>query len=93
MNAILLKAAPHVAMIAPRMQKWASRLSAALDAFAEARLRKARLRPLHSCIYVHALVPALVGYPYTLGSTEPALADAAAGRKSAAVRKRQDQES
>jgi hypothetical protein len=41
MNAILLKAAPHVAMIAPRMQKWASRLSAALDAFAEARLRKA----------------------------------------------------
>lgn len=47
-------------------------------ALAEARLRKARLRPLHSWIYVHALVPALVGYPYTPGSTEPALADAAA---------------
>jgi nucleotide-binding universal stress UspA family protein len=41
-------------------------------------MRKARLRPLHSWIYVHALVPALVGYPSTLGSTEPAIADAAA---------------
>ena len=41
MNAIRLNVAPHLAMIAPRMRKWALRLSAALDAFAEARLRKA----------------------------------------------------
>ena len=41
MNAIRLNAAPHLAMIAPRLRKWASRLSAALDAFAEARMRKA----------------------------------------------------
>jgi len=32
-------------------------------ALAEARLRKARLRALHSWIYLHPLVPLLVGYP------------------------------
>lgn len=52
-------------------------------ALAEARLRKAPLRVLHAWVYLHALVPALVGYPYvTRGSLEPLTADdATAGRQ------------
>jgi nucleotide-binding universal stress UspA family protein len=53
-------------------------------ALAEARLRKARLRALHSWIYLHPLVPLLVGYPYTRDSIEPAAADAAADARQAA---------
>ena len=53
-------------------------------ALAEARLRKAPLRILHAWIYLHALVPALVGYPYTRDSIEPAVADAAAAAQQAA---------
>src|SRR6185437_17156639 len=54
-------------------------------ALAEARLRKAPLRVLHAWVYLHALVPALVGYPYvTRGSFEPHTADdATAGRQAA----------
>lgn len=47
-------------------------------ALAEARLRNVRLRALHSWIYVHKVVPPLVGYPYTIDAIEPAVADAAA---------------
>jgi nucleotide-binding universal stress UspA family protein len=46
-------------------------------AVTEARLRKAPLRALHAWIYLHALVPPLVGYPYTR-EIEPAVLDAAA---------------
>lgn len=54
-------------------------------ALAEARLRKTPLRVLHAWIYLHALVPALVGYPYvTRGSSEPLAADdGTAGRQAA----------
>ena len=53
-------------------------------ALAEARLRKGRLRALHSWIYVHTLVPPLVGYPSAGEMIEPALADAAADAEQAA---------
>jgi nucleotide-binding universal stress UspA family protein len=50
----------------------------------EARLRKAPLRVLHAWIYLHALVPALVGYPYTRDTIELAVADATAEAQQAA---------
>jgi nucleotide-binding universal stress UspA family protein len=54
-------------------------------ALGEARLRKAPLRVLHAWVDLHALVPALVGYPYVRrGSFEPHTADdATAGRQAA----------
>lgn len=52
----------------------AGSLEALRWALEEARLRNAPLRAIHSWIYVHALVPALVGYPYT---AEAAQLDAA----------------
>lgn len=53
-------------------------------ALAEARLRKAPLRALHSWIYLHPLVPLLVGYPYARDTIEPAAADAATAARQAA---------
>jgi nucleotide-binding universal stress UspA family protein len=53
-------------------------------AVAEARLRKVRLRAVHSWIYLHPLVPLLVGYPFTRDSIEPAATDAAAVAQRAA---------
>jgi nucleotide-binding universal stress UspA family protein len=50
----------------------------------EARLRKAPLRAIHSWIYLHPLVPALIGYPVTRETVEPAVADAAAAVQQAA---------
>jgi nucleotide-binding universal stress UspA family protein len=53
-------------------------------ALAEARLRKARLRALHSWVYLHPVVPLLVGYPFTRETVEPAAADAAADARQTA---------
>jgi nucleotide-binding universal stress UspA family protein len=53
-------------------------------AFAEARLRNTPLRVLHAWVYLRALVPALVGYPYTRDTIEPAVADATAEAQQAA---------
>lgn len=53
-------------------------------AVAEARLRKVPLRAVHSWIYLHPLVPLLVGYPFTRDSIEPAATDAAAVAEQAA---------
>jgi nucleotide-binding universal stress UspA family protein len=50
----------------------------------EARLRKAPLRAIHSWIYLHALVPALVGYPYTAEAAELDADDATAAAQQAA---------
>jgi nucleotide-binding universal stress UspA family protein len=53
-------------------------------AVAEARLRKVRLRAVHSWIYLHPLVPLLVGYPFTRDSIEPAATAAIAVAEQAA---------
>lgn len=53
-------------------------------ALAEARLRKAPLRAIHSWIYLHARVPALVGYPYTAEAAEFDADDATAAAQQAA---------
>lgn len=53
-------------------------------ALGEARLRKAPLRALHAWIYLHALVPPLVGYPYTRETINPTALDAAAAGKQGA---------
>lgn len=50
----------------------------------EARLRKAPLRVIHSWVYLHALVPALVGYPYTADAADRDAADATAAAQEAA---------
>jgi nucleotide-binding universal stress UspA family protein len=50
----------------------------------EARLRTAPLRAIHSWIYLHALVPALVGYPYAAPAAELDADDATAAAQQAA---------
>jgi len=50
----------------------------------EARLRTAPLRAIHSWVYLHALVPALVGYPYTAEAADLDAADATAAAQEAA---------
>jgi nucleotide-binding universal stress UspA family protein len=50
----------------------------------EARLRKAPLRAIHSWVYLHPLVPALIGYPYTTEAGEGDAADAATTAQDAA---------
>lgn len=55
-------------------------------ALAEARLHRAPLRALHAWVYLHTLVPPLVGYPYTRDTIEPAVLDAAAAGQQTAER-------
>lgn len=62
----------------------AGSLEALRWALEEARLRKVRLRAIHSWIYLQALVPALVGYPYTAEAAEFDAADATATADQAA---------
>jgi nucleotide-binding universal stress UspA family protein len=50
----------------------------------EARLRKAPLRAIHSWVYLHTLVPALIGYPYTAEAGKLDAADAATTAQQAA---------
>jgi nucleotide-binding universal stress UspA family protein len=62
----------------------AGSLEALRWALEEARLRNVRLRAIHSWIYLHALVPALVGYPYTAEAAELDAADTTATARQAA---------
>jgi nucleotide-binding universal stress UspA family protein len=62
----------------------AGSLEALRWALEEARVRNVRLRAIHSWIYLHALVPALVGYPYTAEAAELDAADTTASARRAA---------